>query len=263
MNDPLRAQQMVRRQVRRRRRWRRLRLAVLVLVSTTAVVGAAVGIDRLAVVVHKFYTDHHHAARRATGPTTHATTTTVTTIPGPPRCASPQLGAAVSDWRETGGTVEETVSLTNISPTPCTLVGYPVLGATAQGGTPLPATTDDDPTIGPPSTALTTAPATGAVALIHGARASFELSYPNVCDHVVLPGAAATGVPNECYSGIWLDVTPTPGSSPLVVTEPLRLTYATSGFEVGPFQAGNGTPLPGPPPTNATTTVPPSPPTTG
>ena len=39
----------------------------MVLVATTAVVAAAFGIDRLAVVVHKFYAEHHHSHPRAGG----------------------------------------------------------------------------------------------------------------------------------------------------------------------------------------------------
>src|SRR5580658_2189742 len=106
---------MVRRQVRRRRRRRRLRVAVLVVVSVTVVLAAAFGIDRLAVVVHKFYAEHHHSHPKTAAITDRTTSTTTTTVPGPPRCDSPQLNAIVSDWRETGGEVEETVALTNIS----------------------------------------------------------------------------------------------------------------------------------------------------
>jgi hypothetical protein len=270
MSDPLATQQRVRRQVARRRRWRRLRLVVLVVAATAAVIAAAVGIDRLAVVVHKFYAEHHHAAPRATG-TTHplATTTTSTTV-GAPRCNSTQLSALVSDWRDTGGAVEETVQLTNISVTPCSLAGYPTLGVGGQNGTPLPAPNADVTTIGLPAstgtTPTTTVPVSttpvAPVTIAQGARASFQLSYANLCTHVLEPGQPATGVPNECYTGIWLEVTPTAGSGPLIVTEPLRLTYATAGFEVGPFQAGDGVPLAGPPPLTAQTTVPSVPATT-
>ncbi len=260
MNDPLRAQQMVRRQVRRRRRRHRLRLALLVLLATTAVLGAAFGIDRLAVAVHKFYDEHHHSHPRATGPTTKDTSTTTTTAPGPPHCGSAQLSAVVADWRNTGSAVEESVALTNISPTTCTLAGYPVLGAAAQNGTALPATNDDLATFGNPTTTGTTFPTgtasgttvpPGPVSLVHGARASFEFAYADTCTTVLAPGGQATGAANECYPGVWLEVTPTAGSSPLIVTVPVHLTYGTSGFEVGPFQAGSGSPLSGQPPLSA------------
>lgn len=281
MNDPLRAQQMVRRQVRRRRRWRRLRVTALVLVATTAVVAAAFGIDRLAVVVHKFYDEHHHSHPRATGTTAPASTTTTTTVTGPARCDSPQLNAVVSDWRESYGTVEEKVSVTNISATACSLAGYPDLGVVAAGGTPLPASNSDLASIDLPTSysvatsgPVTTVPSTTTtppvpVTLAHDGRASFELAFANTCHQVLEPGQAATGVPDECYAGEWLEVTPPRGTSPLLVTQPLRLTYATSGFQVGPFQAGDGLPLSGQPPlTNdqtSPTTVPAStsPPTTG
>jgi hypothetical protein len=272
VNDPLRAQQVVRRQVRRRRRWRRVRVALLVLVASTAVVAAAYGIDRLVVVVHKFYAEHHHAHRPADAAVT-TTSTTSTTVAGPPRCDSPQLTAVVSDWRETSGTVEETVTLTNISATACTLTGYPVLGAAAEDGTPLPAPNDDlasvVPSDGGSIPVSTTAPATATtlpaapVALVHGGRASFELTFANVCDQVLEPGEAATGAAKACYAGLFLEVTPPQGTSPLLVTEPVRLTYATSGFQVGPFQEGSGPPLTGPPPLTSETTTTTGVPTTG
>jgi len=146
----------------------------------------------------------------------------------------------------------------------------PTLGVGGQNGTPLPAPNADVTTIGLPAstgtTPTTTVPVsttpTAPVTIAQGARASFQLSYANLCTHVLEPGQPATGVPNECYTGIWLEVTPTAGSGPLIVTEPLRLTYATAGFEVGPFQAGDGVPLAGPPPLTAQTTVPSVPATT-
>jgi hypothetical protein len=238
-----------------------MRIAVLSLLATIAVIAAAFGIDRGVIAVHRFYVEHHHATKRTAGTTNRITSTTTTTAPGPPRCDSPQLGATVSDWRETSGTVEEKVSLTNISATPCTLAGYPTLGATAQSGTPLPAPTDDVAGLDVPGTVGTTTPP-APVVLLHGSRASFDVRFANVCSHVLAPGAPATGAPNECYAGIWLEVTPPQGSAPLLVTEPLRLTYATTGFQVGPFQAGNGTPLPGPPSPTIPATRPTGPPVT-
>jgi Protein of unknown function (DUF4232) len=227
VNDPLRAQQIVRRQVRRRRRWRRLRVAALVVIASTAVVAAAFGIDRLAVVVHKFYAE------------------------------SPGLSASVSDWRETAGTVEEVVALTNISATPCSLTGYPTLGAVAQNGTPLPSPNTELASLGSlgSSNVVGTTTPSSSITIAHGARASFELVFANICDHVLQPGEPATGAPNECYAGVWLDVTPSQGSSPLLVTQPVRLAYTTTGFQVGPFLAGDGPPLlQGQPPLTSTTT---------
>lgn len=285
MNDPVRVQGIVRRQVRRRRRWRRLRIAVLVIVATSAVLAAAFGIDRLAVVVHKFYAEHHHSHPRATGSTkTTSASTTTTTVVGSARCDSPQLSAVVSDWRETSDTVLETVSVTNISQSPCSLTGYPNLGVVAQAGTPLPAPNRDVAAIVAPTTGGTTIPVVSVpvgsttpsapVTLAHGARASFQLAFANTCSHVLAPGQPTTGTPDECYSGVWLEVTPPQGTSALLVTQPIRLTYAVSGFQVGPFLAGSGLPLTGQPPltshttdttgppaTSPTTTVPPT--TTG
>jgi hypothetical protein len=263
----MRVQQMVRRQVRRRRRWQRVRLAGLVLAATAVVVGAAVGIDRLAIVIHKFYDEHHHTRPRATGVPNRTTSTTTTTIAGPPRCQSTQLSAVVSDWRDTGGTFEEVVALTNLSPTACSVTGYPVLGVVASTGTALPATNSDVASVGatdsPGTTAAvgTTVPS-APITLAHGALASFEFAYSDACDHVLQPGQAATGAPNECYGGLWLAVTPSPGSSPLIVTQPIHLTYATSGLDVGPFRAGGGPPLAGQAPLTTQTTVPTSTPPT-
>jgi hypothetical protein len=257
VNDPLRAQAMVRRQVRRRRRWRRLRMGTMAVVVAAAAVAAAYGIDRLVVVVHRFYDEHHHSAPRAVGVTHHvtaATTTTTTTTPGPPRCASSQLIASVTNWREGNGTVEEEVGLTNISSSPCSLRGYPTLGAGAENGTPLAATNTDQIGLGsagpfgvPPTPQL--------VSLDHEERASFALTFSNNCDTILTPGQSPFGVTNACYAGVWLEVTPPQGTSPLLVTQPVSLTYATAGFQVGPFVAGSGPPLTGPLPIT-TTTVP-------
>jgi len=231
-------------------------MAFLVVMAAAVVVGAAYGIDRLGVVVHKFYVEHHHSGPRAPGVTNKATSTTTTTSePGLARCDGPQLSAVVSDWRETSGTVEETVSLNNISASPCSLTGYPRLGAGAQNGTPLPAPNDDVASFASPTVGTTAAPR--PVTLARGSRASFELAFANTCDSVLQPGEATTGGTNECYAGIWLEVTPPLGTSPLLVTQPVRLTYAASGFQVGPVQAGDGLPLTGqPPPTGPTTTSP-------
>jgi hypothetical protein len=159
------------------------------------------------------------------------------------------------------------VALTNLSLTPCSVAGYPVLGVVASTGTALPATNSDVASIGAAGTLGTTAPVgttvpSAPVVLAHGAQASFEFTYSDDCDHVLQPGQAATGAPNECYGGLWLAVTPTPGSSPLIVTQPVHLTYATAGLDVGPFRAGGGPPLAGQAPLTTQTTVPTSPPPT-
>jgi hypothetical protein len=241
MNDPVRVQAKVRRQVRRRRRWRRARLTLLILVLFAAAGGAAFGIDRLVVVVHRFYVEHHHSSPRATGRGTSSSTTT-TVPPGPPRCNSPQLSAEVYNWHEANGLTDETLSLTNLSTTTCTLAGYPVIGADAANGTPLPATTADVATLGSPGTSpiagTTSTVPPSPVPLAAGARAWFELSFTNICDRVLQPGAAPTGTPNECYAGTWLTVEPFSGADPLVVTQPLRLAFGTSGFLAGPFEPG-------------------------
>ncbi len=262
MNDPLKVQDRVRRQVRRRRRGRRARIALRSLTATAAVLGAAFGVDRLAVAVHRFYVEHHHSSpARVTGSKKEVTTTVATTVPGPAHCDSPQLSAVVSDWLETNGTVEEKVSLTNISPAPCSLTGYPSLGAASQSGTPLPALTNDVAGLAGSGTVGTTI-VSGPIILAQGARASFDLSFANVCDQVLPPGTPATGAPKECYAGTWLEVTPPKATSPLLVTQPLRLTYGTAGFQVDPFQVGDGQPLPGQPPPTIPNAIPATPSTT-
>jgi hypothetical protein len=261
VNDPLKVQDRVRRQVQRRRRWRRARIALLSLAATAAVLAAAFGIDRLAVAVHKFYVEHHHTTPGVTVAKKGVTSTTATTMPGPTHCDSPQLSATVTNWFESNGMVEEKVSLTNISPGSCSLTGYPTLGAVSQSGTPLPAPTNHLASLGGPATVGNTVPS-GPVILVHDARASFALSFANVCDNVLVPGSPATGTPNECYAGSWLEVTPPQATSSLLVTEPLRLTYGTAGFQVGPFEVGDGQPLPGQPPPTIANPVTTSPPTT-
>ncbi len=74
----------------------------------------------------------------------------------------------------------------------------------------------------------------------------FELDYPDVCYDVLEPGAAAADIPNACYAGSFLEVTPPKTTTPLLVSEPLHFTYGTASFDVGPLVAG--TPPPSPPP---------------
>jgi hypothetical protein len=233
MHNPQSVQDMVRRRVRRRRMWRRVRIGLLGLGAAIVVGGAAFGIDRMVVSIHRYY-----ATRPQPKPNLVTTSqpTTTTTAPGPPNCLSAQLNAAVYNWQGTGGAIYETVALTNISGSPCTLSGYPGLGVSAQNGTALPAPTTDVATLGSVPGAPAVSPV--ALAVTPGTRAWFELSFPDVCDEVLAPGAVAGSTPNACYAGNWLDVTPPGTTSPLLVTEPLRFTYGTAGFHVGPFVAG-------------------------
>jgi hypothetical protein len=106
-------------------------------------------------------------------------------------------------------------------------------------------------------TTTTTPPA--PVTLAHNARASFEFTFSNDCHQVLEPGQASSGAANECYAGEWLEVTPPHGTSALLVTQPVRLSYETSGFQVGPFQAGDGLPLAGQPPLTSNPTPPANP----
>jgi len=253
MSNPMAVQEMVRRRVQRRRRMRRVRTAVLVVVVVLGLGGAAFGIDRMVVSLHHYYAGHPGPkASSTTGATPVSRTSTTTTIPGPPACQSPQLGASVYYWIGTGSAIYEIVTLNNISGSACTLAGYPTLGASAANGTPLPAPTSDVATLGsvPGGAPASTAP----VALEPGTRAWFEVSFPDICDRVLQPGAPSAGVVNACYAGSELQVTPPRATSALLVSEPLHFDYGTSGFQVGPFQS---TPPPSRPPV-PTTTLPPA-----
>ena len=148
----------------------------------------------------------------------------------------------MTNWRSISGTTYETVSLTNISLSPCTLLGYPGLAVNSANGTALPAATQDVATMGVSTGSAPAAPERVVVA--PEARAWFELSYPDVCDIILTPGSAPTASPNVCYEGKWLQITPPRTSSPLLVPEPLRFTYGIAGFDVGPFGTGLPPPLP-------------------
>lgn len=236
-------QKMVRRRVRRRRLLRRLRVGSMVVGAVIVVGGGAFGIDRMVVAIHHYYA----TGTKSSSTNTTTPTTTTTTTPGPPACASAGLSAYVYDWNETGDTLYETVSLSNISGSPCSLTGYPTLGASAQNGTPLPAPTLDVATLGS-TTGASISPTSLSVAA--GTRVWFELDYPDVCYDVLEPGATATDIPNACYAGTFLEVTPPKTSTPLLVSEPLHFTYGTAGFDVGPFVAGTP-PVSPPVPTTA------------
>ncbi|HUI04552.1 MAG TPA: DUF4232 domain-containing protein [Acidimicrobiales bacterium] len=227
---------MVRRRVRRRRALRRLRITVLAVVITLAAGGAAFGIDRMVVSLHRYYAQPgpHHATS-----TTAAPPATTTTLPGPPPCVGGQLTGEVSNWREVSGTMFQTISLTNVSSALCSLTGYAGLAANSSNGTALPASTQKDASLGLTEDGPAASPAPVPVA--PGTRAWFELAYQAHCAVVLQPGAGPTAEADACYAGSYLQVTPPSTASPVLVTEPLHFTYGTDGFQVGPFQ-------PGPPP---------------
>ncbi len=241
MTNPESVQQMVRRRVQRRRLWRRVRFGALVVTVIVAAGGAAFGIDRMVVALRKYYASPAHSTKVNNTPLSSSPTTT--TASGPPNCVSGQLSGTVSNWRAISGTTYETVSLTNISLSPCTLLGYPGLAVNSANGTALPAATQDVATMGASTGSAPAAPERVVVA--PEGRAWFELSYPDVCDIVLTPGSGPTASPNACYEGKWLQITPPRTASPLLVPEPLRFTYGIAGFDVGPFSTGSPPPLPG------------------
>lgn len=240
MTNPETVQQRVKRRVRRRRLLHRARMAALVVTVVVAVGGAAFGIDRMVVALRKYYASPAHTTKSGNDPT--STSPTTTSLSGPPRCVSGQLSGTVTNWQGISGTTYETVSLTNISLSSCTLLGYPGLAVNSANGTALPAATQDVATMGV-STGVA-APAPKPVVIAPEGRAWFEISYPDVCDTILTPGSGPTGSPNACYEGKWLQVTPPQTSSPLLVPEPFRFTYGIAGFDVGPFGTGSPPPLP-------------------
>jgi hypothetical protein len=240
MTNPQTVQQMVRRRVRRRRLWRRARRVILIAAVIVAVGGAGFGVDRMVVALRKYYATPAHTTRG-----TDATTTTsppTTTASGPPNCVSGQLSGTVTNWEDINDTTFETVSLTNISLSTCSLLGYPGLAVNSSDGTALPAATQEVASMG--SSTGDALPAPSRVTVAPEGRAWFELSYPDVCDVILTPGSAPTNTPNACYEGEWLQVTPPKTASPLLVPEPLRFTYGIAGFNVGPFGSGYPPPLP-------------------
>jgi len=254
MRNPMAVQEMVRRRVRRRRLLRRLRVGVLVVAIVVACGAAAFGIDRMVVSLHRYYAGHGGPAASSTTVVAGAPTPTVTATPGPPACTSPQLSVGVWYWIGTGTSIYEILTMSNISGTPCTLVGYPTLGASAFDGAALPAPATDDPSLGsvPGGPPASSAPVT----LGPGTRAWFELGFPDNCSVVLVPGAAApAGVSDACYRGNYLEVTPPRATSPLLVTEPFHFDYGVAGFDVGPFQGGEP---PRTPPVPTATSAPPA-----
>ncbi len=240
MKNPDLVQEMVRRRVRRRRTRRRARTAILVVTASIAIAAAAFGVDRMVVALRHYYAT---PSQGSTGG--HASTSTTQTTPtpsGPPNCVSGQLSGAVTNWQGINGTMYETVSLTNISLSQCTLLGYPVLAVNSANGTALPAATQDVATMGASTGGAAAGPV--PVLLAPEARAWFELSYPDVCSVILTPGAPPSPSPNACYEGKWLQITPPKTASPLLVPEPLLFTYGVVGFNVGPFGTGSPPPLP-------------------
>jgi len=240
MTNPESVQQMVKRRVRRRRLWHRARVAGLAVLIIVGAGGAAFGIDRMVVSLRKYYASPAHSNKADPDPT--STSPTTTSLSGPPSCVSGQLSGTVTNWQAISGTTFETVSLTNISLSQCTLLGYPGLAVNSADGTALPAATQDVATMGA-STGFGT-PSPKPVVVAPEGRAWFEISYPDVCDIILTPGSGPTASPNACYEGQWLQVTPPRTASPLLVPEPLRFTYGITGFDVGPFGTGSPPPLP-------------------
>jgi Protein of unknown function (DUF4232) len=239
---------MVQRRVRRRRLWRRTRLTTMITGGVIVVLALAFGIDRMVVSLYRYYGGDKVASPPATTPiVTSPTSSTTTTAPGPPDCTSSGLRAQVENWQETAGSQYETVVLTNISPASCTLVGYPTLGVTATDGTPLQAATTNSALLGATAAGATagSSPTAAPVVLATRGQAWFEFSYLATCDQILTEGQSPTGAPDQCYSGATLEVTPPHATSPLLVNEPVRLAYQTSGFMVGPFEA---VPIPPSPP---------------
>ncbi len=227
---------------RRRRWWRRTRRTLLVVGSLVVLGGLAYGVDNGVIEGHRLYVEdveHHNGAVRP-GVSTSAPAPTTITVPGPPPCTGTQLTGYLDHWQIVGGTLYEIIVLTGTSATPCSLTGYPGLVASGQGGTPPPAPVSDVATLGAVGGVSTPIP----VSLASGAQAWFEVSYPVACSFVLAPGASATGAPGECYAGGSLQVTPPQSTSVLTIPQPLRFTYGTAGFQVGPFQGG---PLPSSP----------------
>jgi len=242
MTNPDMVKEMVRRRVRRRRIWRRARVAILVVTASIGIGAAAFGVDRMVVALRHYYATPSQGAANGHASTSTTPTTTVAAASGPPNCVSGQLSGAVTNWQGINGVMYETVSLTNISLSPCTLLGYPGLAVNSANGTALPAATQDVATMGASTGAAPAGPV--PVVLAPEARAWFELSYPNVCSVILTPGAPPSPSPNACYEGKWLQITPPKTASPLLIPEPLVFTYGIVGFDVGPFGTGSPPSLP-------------------
>jgi len=237
-SDPFVTQEKVRRIVRRRRRLRRTKIASVTLLVLTVLGAAAIGVNQGVVFARHLWAEHHRHTAPPSTTTTAAPTTT--TIPGPPLCASAQLNAYLYNWRITNGILFEVVALADTSTTPCTLAGYVSLSVAAAGGGTLPTPVDHDPTLGAAAGASAV-----PVPVASGQRAWFEFTYSVACTTVLSPGEAPSGAQGECYEGASLGVIVPQATTALEVGQPLRFTYGTVGFTVGPF--GSGTPPASPP----------------
>jgi hypothetical protein len=232
--DPRVAHQKVQRLVRRRRLRRRLRIGAGLVVGLAVLGAVALGGYQGVEVVRSVWQAHHHpAAATRTAKRTAAATTSTTTVPGPPSCTGASLAARQSHWQVTGGTLYEIVVLDDTSAAPCTLSGYANLSVTDLDGAILAAPVHDDPSLGARA-GVTTAP----VVTASGQPAWFEISYSVSCSSVLGPGQGPTGAPGQCYRGKSLGVLLPQADAALAVPQPLRFSFAPSGFDVGPFVTG-------------------------
>ncbi len=241
MKNPLVTQEMVRRMARRRRWRRRTRRTLLVVCSLVVLGGLAYGVDRGVIVGHRLFVGHveHHNGVGLPAESVPVPATT-TTVSGQPPCTTPQITGYLDRWQIVGGTLYEIIVLTSTLSAPCLLTGYPGLAASGQGGVIPPTPVSDVASLGAVGGASTPAP----VILAVGAQAWFEVSYPVSCTVVLAPGTPATGAQGECYAGGSLQVTSPQATSALTIPQPLRFTYGTAGFQVGPFQGGPPPPSP-------------------
>lgn len=214
-----------------------MRTVLLVLLGIAAAGTAAFGVDRAVAYGRKLWAEHHPAAPTTTDvPLSRVTTSTTTTLPGPPRCTGTDLAGYLFNWQTVGGTLYEDVQVRSSAPSPCTLAGYPTLGAEDADGLALPAPNHQVSSLGSTTGFAASTPA--PVVVPAGGTAWFELSFSNVCGQVLETATAPPDVANACYAGARLLVTPPSSPTPVVVDQPLPFTYATTGLSVGPFLAG-------------------------
>lgn len=244
MKNPIELQAMVRRRVRRRRAWRRLRILALVLVVIAALSAAAFGVSRGVAYGRKLWDEHHRSTTTTTQATTAATSSTTTTFAGPPRCTTAELAAYMFSWRITDNVLYEVVQLHSNSPAPCTLLGFPTLGALDTAGAALPAPNHPLASLGATPGAPAAAPAPVVLSTV-GATAWFELAFATNCSQTLTSGPPPAGSTGACYAGAQLAITPPAAVTPLVIAQPLPFNYSTNGILVGPFLAGAA---PGSPP---------------
>jgi len=235
--NPHLAHDRVRRIVRRRRFFRRARLGSLIVGVLVVISTASYGIVRGILFAEHLWDEHHRAVAAAA---TTAPTATTTTTPGPPPCATGQVAAYLSHWEITEGTLYEIIVVDGSAGTTCSLTGYASLSVADVDGGNLAVAVHDDPTLGAAAGASTT-----PVSLGPGQPAWFEVSYPVECTTILTSAQAATGAPGQCYEGESLGVIVPKATTALSVSQPLRFTFGTAGFDIGAF--GTGSP-PNPPP---------------